>query len=111
MGQVPDGLSGTFLASPQMGGSRGNELAPVLAAAMRPPSAGNFVQGAASKLSNWPQYDPNSAGLNPTAGPFIPQAPAARTVGTDFAARQMQPYGDTNSAGTMMGVKPKRKGK
>ncbi|MBV9179874.1 MAG: hypothetical protein JO356_01065 [Acidobacteria bacterium] len=59
-------------------------------------------------LNNWPQYDPNSGGLNPTGGPFIPQAPTPASVGTEFAARQMQPYGDTTSAGTMMGVKPKR---
>lgn len=71
-----------------------------------------MIPGQLGRLSNWPQYDPNSGGVNPSGGPFIPKAPTpAMTPSTNFAAQQMAPFGDTQAAGTMAGVRPKRKGR
>lgn len=75
-----------------------------------PGTIASAVKPALSGLNNWPQYDPNTGGINPEGGPFIPKAPAAPAPpGTDYAAQQMRPFGDIQGAASLMGVTQSKK--
>src|SRR5262249_52361907 len=104
MGQMPDD---SIIPAPRPSGSRqdGFSLRPVTGSSDSIPN--RLMNG----VKDWPQYAPNMPGITPTGGPMIPMAQRPPVAGTDYAAQQMNMYGDTNSAGTMAGVKPRRKGR